>query len=223
MNSLLLQGSILGIDLPTLIARLVILVIAFAFHEFAHAWTADRFGDMTPRSQGRLTLNPLVHLDPIGSLMLLVAGFGWARPVQTNPYVLSRHSPAAIMWVSLAGPLSNFLLAILGAIVFRIFDLTITVVTASAGMLFFFQFLYYFVQINLLLMLFNLIPLPPLDGDKILDYFLPPSWSRALDPIRPYGPMILLALIFLAPLLGRNILFDILGPPMDLLSGLLLG
>ncbi|HJW91300.1 MAG TPA: site-2 protease family protein [Anaerolineales bacterium] len=223
MNSLLLQGSIFGIDLPTLIARLVVLVIAFAFHEFAHAWTADRFGDMTPRSQGRLTLNPLVHLDPIGSLMLLVAGFGWARPVPINPYALSRRSPAAVMWVSLAGPLSNFLLAVLGAIAFRLLDLAITSPASNPALSFFFQFLYYFVQINLLLLVFNLIPLPPLDGDKILDYFLPPAWSRALEPIRPYGPMILLMLIFLAPLLGRNILFDILGPPMELLSRLLLG
>ena len=95
-----------NLNFATLIARAIVLVIAFTIHEFAHAWTADRFGDSTPRDQGRLTLNPLKHLDPIGSLMLLATGFGWARPVMVSPYALSLASPAAMMWVSLAGPLS---------------------------------------------------------------------------------------------------------------------
>src|SRR3990170_5641596 len=107
------------LNLPTLIARIFVLVTAFTVHEFAHAWTAVQFGDDTPRANGRLTLNPLSHLDPIGSLMLLVVGFGWAKPVQVNPFALQRRSSAAMMLVSLAGPLSNFLMAVLAAIPFR--------------------------------------------------------------------------------------------------------
>src|SRR5512134_3474220 len=109
-----------GLTVPTLISRIFVLLTAFAVHEFAHAWAADRYGDPTPRSMGRLTLNPLAHLDPIGSLMLVAVGFGWAKPVQVNPYVLARRSPAAMMWVSLAGPISNLLMALIAAIPFQL-------------------------------------------------------------------------------------------------------
>lgn len=213
------------LDLATLIARLVVLLIAFSVHEFAHAWTADRFGDLTPRMQGRLTLNPLAHLDPMGSLMLLVAGFGWAKPVQVNPYALSRRSPAALMLVSLAGPLSNFLMAILAAIPFRAGLVSFFGAGSSTGRILptLDELLIEFVVINLLLMLFNLIPLAPLDGEKIADYFFPPSLSRYFDAIRPYGPMILLLLVFVAPVLGVNVLGWILGPPMRALLRLLVG
>src|SRR5512141_2013044 len=108
----------LGIAPAQLIARIIVLVVAFTIHEFAHAWTANYFGDDTPRMNGRLTLNPLAHLDPLGSLLMIVAGFGWAKPVPINPYVLQRRSPAATMLVSLAGPMSNFLMALIAAIPF---------------------------------------------------------------------------------------------------------
>ena len=101
-------------------AYAIVLITAFSVHEFAHAWTANYFGDDTPRMNGRLTLNPLAHLDPIGSLMLIFAGFGWAKPVPVSLYALERRSPAAPMWVALAGPLSNFLMALLAAIPFRL-------------------------------------------------------------------------------------------------------
>jgi Zn-dependent protease len=207
----------------TFISRAIILIIAFTIHELAHAWTADRFGDMTPRSHGRLTLNPLAHLDPLGSLMLLVVGFGWAKPVPINPYALSRRSSAAVMLVSLAGPLSNFLLALLAAIPFRL-GLVSTFETSTRGI---FPtaagFLTEFIFINLILLLFNLIPLAPLDGEKIAEYFFPPSWARFFDMIRPYGPLILLLLIFVGPAVGLNILGWILGPPMQALMRLLVG
>src|SRR5512136_1219703 len=109
----------LNLDPATLIARLIVLVITFTIHEFAHAWTATQLGDETPRQYGRLTLNPLAHLDPMGSLLLLVAGFGWAKPVPINPYALNRRTPAAVMWVSLAGPFSNLVMATLAAVPFR--------------------------------------------------------------------------------------------------------
>lgn len=213
------------LNLPTLIARILILITAFSVHEFAHAWSADRFGDPTPRMNGRLTLNPMSHLDPLGSLMLIVAGFGWAKPVQVNPYALQRRSPAAMMWVSLAGPLSNLLMAILAAIPFRLGLVSVFQAITSPGRILPTpdKILYEFVFINLLLMLFNLIPLAPLDGEKVADYFFPPSWSRVMDQIRPYGPLILLAIIFLGPMVGIDLIGWIIGPPMRALLSILVG
>ncbi|RPI78250.1 MAG: site-2 protease family protein [Chloroflexi bacterium] len=213
-----------NLGIPTLIARIIVLLTSFSIHEFAHAWTADQFGDDTPRQNGRLTLNPLAHLDPMGSLMLIVAGFGWAKPVPINPYALNRRAASGVMWVSLAGPLSNMIMAVLAAIPFRLglvslndaYTSTSTILPSMP------ELLLEFIYINLILMLFNLIPLAPLDGDKILDYFLPSNWSRTFETIRPYGPMILLALLFIFPLIGIDIIGSILGPPMRLLLELLL-
>lgn len=213
----------LGLNPSILISRLIILGIAFTIHEFSHAWTADRLGDDTPRLNGRLTLNPLAHLDIMGSLMLVFAGFGWAKPVPVNPYAISRRSSAGLMLVSLAGPLSNFLLAVLAAIPFRLGLLQLSFSNSSSifpsPALFLIQFIY----INLTLTLFNLIPLAPLDGDKIAEYFFPPSWQRGLEKIRPYGPMILLVLLFALPYVGIDIWGLILEPPLRALLNLLIG
>ena len=206
-----------------LIAHLFVLLTAFVVHEYAHAWTANFLGDDTPRLNGRLTLNPLSHLDPIGSLLLLVAGFGWAKPVPVNPYALQRRSPAAMMWVSLAGPMSNLLMAVIAAIPFRlgllsVYDAQLAIATQDSHILPTIpQLLYVFISINLLLMLFNLIPIAPLDGEKILSYFLPPKLSQGLDMIRPFGPLLLLALVFLG---GVGY---IIYPPLEFLRGLLVG
>ena len=208
----------------TLIASIIILLVAFPLHEFAHAWTATQFGDDTPRLNGRLTLNPLAHLDVLGSLLLLVAGFGWAKPVPVNPYTLERRSPAALMWVSLAGPLTNFLLAILAAAIRLGLSLVTEKFALSAGVLpFINQVLVIFIYINLLLALFNMIPLAPLDGEKIASYFLPPSIGRYFDIIRPYGPMILMLLFVAGSFLGFNVIGQIIGPPLEFLFGLLVG
>lgn len=210
-----------GLNVATLISNLFVLLVAFTVHEFAHAWVADRFGDLTPRNNGRLTLNPIVHLDVFGSLMLLLAGFGWAKPVPINPYVLRRHSRAAPMLVALAGPASNLLLALLAAIPFQLGLLQPMFpsgVIPNLSML-----LTQFIFINLVLMLFNLIPIAPLDGDKILDYFLPSEWSYRLDSIRPYGPMILILLIFVGPYIGFDLIGIIMGPPLRGLLTLLVG
>ncbi len=189
-----------------LISYLFVLLTAFSVHEFAHAWTANLFGDDTPRLNGRLTLNPLAHLDPLGSLMMLVAGFGWAKPVPVNPYALERRSSAALMLVSLAGPISYFLMAFLAALPFRlglvsVYQAQMDMMSSSSHFLPTLpQLLWVFVSVNLVLMLFNLIPLYPLDGEKIAIYFLPPSWGRALERIRPISPLILLALVFVGGL-----------------------
>ncbi len=209
-------------SIDMLIARIIVLVVAFSVHEFAHAWTADFFGDNTPRSQGRLTLNPLVHLDPMGSLMLLVAGFGWAKPVMINPFLLRQRSAAAPMLVALAGPMSNFAMAILASIPVQSGLVQFSVSTGGIlpGA---YQLLSEFVLINLLLMLFNLIPISPLDGEKIITYFLPPAGKAFFDQIRPYGPILLMLLIFVAPMLGINVLQGLIGGPMRALYVLLLG
>jgi len=207
---------------PFLISGIVTLLIAFTFHEYAHAWTADRFGDDTPRLYGRLTLNPLAHLDFLGSLMLITVGFGWAKPVPINPRRLREHSPAALMLVALSGPLSNFALAVLGA-----FPLRMGLVVPTAARVNFFptpyQFLLYFVFTNLGLMLFNLIPLPPLDGEEILDYLMPPALESGWERIKPYGPYILIGLFVLGPLIGFNVISIILTPIINGLASLLLG
>lgn len=205
-----------------LIARIIVLLVAFTVHEFAHAFVADRFGDTTPRSQGRLTLNPFAHLDPIGSLLLLITGFGWAKPVMINPYALERRNRAAPMLVALAGPASNLLLAVVAALPVKLGLISLSFQT---GKLFPtpIQLIDTFVQINLLLMLFNLIPISPLDGEKVLTYFLPAPGRNFMDSIRPYGPLLLMLLIFVLPSLGFNVLQAIIVRPMIFLYSALLG
>ncbi len=213
------------LNLPTLISRIFVLLTAFAVHEFAHAWTADRFGDPTLRNNGRLTLNPMAHLDPIGSLMLIAVGFGWAKPVPVNPYALERRSSSAMMWVSLAGPASNLIMALIAAIPFQFGLVSAANALTIPGQILpsLDKLLWEFVYINLLLMLFNLIPIAPLDGEKILYYLLPFSGKRVMDNLRPYGPLILLAVVFLGPLLGINILGSIIGPPLTGMMSVLVG
>ena len=215
----------LGLDPPTVISRIIVLLIAFTVHEFSHAWTANYLGDDTPRLYGRLTLNPIAHLDLMGTVLLILAGFGWAKPVPINPIALQRRSRAGVMWVSLAGPLSNLLMAIVGAIPIRLGLVPLTLssgilpgILPSPG-----YFLFEFIIINLTLMLFNLIPLAPLDGEKILEYFLPPNLERTWESIRPYSPLILIAIVFLGPLIGIDVLGWIMGPPLSALWHVLTG
>jgi len=212
----------LGLSISKLIIRIVTLVIAFTVHEFAHAWTANAFGDRTPKDNGRLTLNPLVHLDLFGSLLLLVAGFGWAKPVPVNPYALNRHSRSAFMWVSLAGPLSNLGMAILAAIPLR-FGLIQYQISSSKFIPTAYEFAIEFIVINLALMLFNLIPLAPLDGEKVLDFLLPANLRQGWNKIKPYGPIILLALVFVLPMIGIDMISMILTPALSGILRILVG
>jgi Zn-dependent protease len=190
---------------------------------------ANYFGDDTPRRNGRLTLNPMAHLDLMGSLMLVFAGFGWAKPVPVNLYALERRSQWAPLWVALAGPLSNLLMALLISIPFQIGIVSasqayLSMATSSKHILpTLSQVLYVFVSTNILLMLFNLIPLSPLDGEKILYYLLPASGQRVMDQIRPYSPIILLVLVFGGMFLGFNLLGQIITPAMNAIMGVLVG
>jgi Zn-dependent protease len=213
----------LNLNPQTLIANLLTLIIALTIHEFSHAFVAVKFGDETPRMDGRLTLNPLKHLDPIGSIMLILAGFGWAKPVRVNPYVLSQKSPSALMWVSLAGPFSNFLLAVFAAIPFRFKGFLNLLSSTNAVVKFIPFFLDTFLFINLMLMLFNLLPLSPLDGEKIAVYILPPKWGQALEKIQPYGMFILIALLFVLPLLKVDVVGYLIYPVIYNLRYILAG
>jgi Zn-dependent protease len=211
----------LGLTLPTLISRITTLVIALTIHEFAHAWVANELGDDTPRRNGRLTLNPLAHLDVMGSLMLVIAGFGWAKPVPIDPYAVRRRTPAGVMLVSVAGPTSNLLLAIAASIPLRMGLVqssgSIAGILPSASV-----FLQEFILINILLLLFNLIPLFPLDGEKVLEYFLPGRGKEFLYRMRPYGPLLLMLFFFLGPYIGLNLFqYLILTPARWLFSALL--
>ena len=212
----------LGLDPPVLISRIITLIIAFTLHEFSHAFTANALGDDTPRLAGRLTLNPFAHLDLMGTLMLLFAGFGWAKPVPVNPYNLRRKTKAGLMLVSVAGPLSNLIMAIIAALPLR-FGLVSYFNTSANFLPTFGQFLLEFVVINITLFLFNLIPLAPLDGEKVLTFFLPPNLARSFEKIRPYGPIILLMIVFIGPLLNFDIFGMLIRTPMINLTRFLIG
>lgn len=211
-----------NLSLPTLISRIITLLVALTFHEFAHAATATALGDGTPKANGRLTLNPLAHLDVMGTITLLIAGFGWAKPVPVNPYALRRKSSAGLMLVSLAGPLMNLLLGVMAAIPLR-FNWVELRPTTSPFFPSLSDFLLEFLFVNLALFLFNLLPLAPLDGEKVITYFLPSHWGEFYDRIRPYSPMILLAIVFILPMLGFDLINIIIRQPLMNLAMFLIG
>lgn len=202
---------------PAQFVYLVIsMVVALTIHELAHGWTAFQLGDDTAQRAGRLTLNPLKHLDPLGTLMILFAGFGWAKPVPFDPYAVTRRTPAGVMIVAAAGPISNLLMAIVASIPFQTGLLNSAL--ASGGLLLYARpFLATFIYLNLILLFFNLIPVSPLDGEKVLTYFLPPSGQATMARLRPYGPMLLILLM----VAGRGIFNVVIGTPVNQLFQLL--
>jgi Zn-dependent protease len=173
-----------------LVAGIVALLVGLTFHEFSHALLADQLGDRQPRAMGRLTLNPIPHLDPIGALMLVLAGFGWAKPVMVNPFAL-RDGPRGMALVAFAGPIANVVVAIGFAVIYRVLG----VVGVDDG--FVLRLVELIVRLNILLAIFNLIPIPPLDGYNVLLAFLPPRQAMVVRQYAPYGVIVLLLLVFL--------------------------
>jgi len=177
------------IDDPlTFVIIAVPLLYSIIIHELAHGWVAYKMGDPTAKWLGRLSLNPIKHLDPIGSLMLLIFGFGWAKPVPINFYKL-RDGRKGLIFVSSAGIIANILLAFIAFFILRILSLY------PGEMLW--KILYYVAQINIMLAAFNLIPIPPLDGSKILMGFVSQRFQYTLARLEPYGMFIIIGLLYL--------------------------
>lgn len=170
---------------------LIALVIAITIHEFSHAFAAERLGDPTPRLMGRLTLNPLAHLDPLGTLMLLLIRFGWGKPVQFDPFNL-RHPRRDSAIISLAGPVSNLVLATACSVLLKISPI------GQIGLIS--PILYNLIVMNVVLAIFNLVPIHPLDGFKIVEGILPEEYSRQWKELEGYGMIFLLFLLF--PIFG---------------------
>jgi Zn-dependent protease len=186
-----------------------VILLSLTVHEYFHAWTALRFGDDTAARQGRLTLNPLAHLDLFGTIVMVMSQFrfGWAKPVPVNPMKL-RNPRVANIWVSAAGPLANFGMALIWAMIFRVtFDMSDGLARyAMAG-----------VEINVVLGVFNLIPLFPLDGSHIVRNLLPRDLGLAFDRFSRYAPYLLMLLVF------TRAIWIVLGAPVRLVINLLLG
>jgi Zn-dependent protease len=194
------------------VAFLVAVIVGLTFHEFSHAAVATLQGDQTARSQGRLTLNPVVHLDPLGSIALLIAGFGWARPTPVTPARL-RYRRLGMVLVALAGPAANLVLALVSAIALGVLDPT---VGATLNSNFSVKLLSSLVFWNVLLGVFNLLPIPPLDGSTLLTVLLPPSRQNIVRFLDQYGIFLLLGLLILAP----NLLSPIVLAVLEAISGL---
>jgi Zn-dependent protease len=236
----------IGLDLPTIISLAITLIIAITVHEFSHAYAADQLGDTTPRLQGRLTLNPRSHLDPLGSILFIITGFGWGKPVMTNPYNFGRRTggygastdggwlsnlvdssgnPARIGMaiVAAAGPFSNLVLALIAAIPVRLGLLPLLNIGEIRGVLpSLADFLTLFILVNIGLMLFNLIPISPLDGFKIALGVLPDDWANSIARLEQYGPMILM-LLLVSGRFGLDIFGFIMNPARGGLFKLITG
>lgn len=198
-----------------------VILFSLTVHEVAHGWVAYKFGDPTAKATGRLTLNPIAHLDPIGTILLFIAHFGWAKPVMVNPYNLDNPKKDMI-WISLAGPGSNFALALLSGIALRV--LMVSNMDAS-GLISssLYAMLILSLQINLALGIFNLIPLPPLDGAKVLFGLLPYHMEERYSWLEKYGMVILLGLFLIDSFTPFRILSFIIWVPANVLSYLFAG
>ena len=200
-----------GLPVEFLIILAPVLLFSLCFHEFSHAFVAYKLGDNTAEKMGRLNLSPLKHLDPMGTLMLLIVGFGWAKPVPVNPYNL-RNPKKDMMMIAAAGPLSNLLLAFIGSCFIKylpIYNYN--------------EAFYIFIYINIALAIFNLIPLPPLDGSQIIAGIIPKNKTHLLVQINEYGPNILMGLIFIGIFTNFNIIHAIMSPFINLFLFLFLG
>ena len=203
--------GIISLDPAVQVVLIPVIIFALSFHEFAHGWMAYRFGDSTAKINGRLTLNPMAHLDVFGSLALYFMGFGWAKPVPVNPRNLM--SPKNdLMWIALAGPLSNFLLAFISGVLLSLL-LRMGIISGSSSLTI---VLIMSLQINLVLAIFNFLPIAPLDGSKILAGLLPIKYHNQLVKLEYYGPRVLIGIILISMLTGFSIFSIVISPIMSI-------
>lgn len=196
------------LDIQSLLFRIPALLVALAFHEYAHAVVSDSLGDPTPRMMGRLTVNPMAHFDVMGTLLLVLCGFGWAKPVPINPRYYKNYKSGVIK-VSLAGVGANFLIAFISAL--------LVTILMTMGWLdpYSYQFINWMIIYNIWFGLFNLIPLPPLDGSRVLSMILPGDLAYKYDNFNERYSFIILMLLVFSGMAGR-----ILGPLYGLVQGL---
>ena len=209
-----------NLDLARILIGFTVLLLSLSFHEAAHAWSADALGDPTARRLGRVSLNPAVHIDPIGTLLFPLIALltnlpliGWAKPVPVNPANLHGHWKRKYMMIAAAGPASNLVLAVIGAIGVRLIGFEGGANPATSQI---FQFLLMMVVLNVLLAVFNMLPVPPLDGGNVLMGLLRGRASELFNSLRPFGMIILYALLI------SGILWQIVEPIHDVILRTLL-
>ena len=189
------------LPLEVLVLLIPVLLFALVFHEFSHGWVANKLGDPTAKYAGRLTLNPMVHLDILGSLMILFVGFGWAKPVPVDSRYLA-NPRIDMMKIAFAGPAANLLLALIAGIIIRI--------TGYMGVLT--SMLIMFTQINIMLAVFNMIPIPPLDGSQIFSGLMVRHNPDIVMKLQMYGPQILMGLILFGMFTSFSPIWMIISP-----------
>jgi Zn-dependent protease len=209
-------------DIQTLLLIAPAILSALAFHEYAHAYVAYRYGDDTAKQKGRLTLNPLAHLDPFGTIMIFLVHFGWAKPVPVDPHKL-KNPKKDMLWISAAGPLSNMILALVSGLLLRLilFIAGAPDKHSIVGLLVF--MVYMSLQINLALAIFNVLPIAPLDGSKILFGLLPTKYEPAIYFLQRYGPFILIGFIIFGRATGVPILGGLIWPFVGFFSRIFAG
>ncbi len=223
------DGVVMQSNILDIILLIPAILVAFTFHEYAHAFMADRLGDKTPRFQGRLTLNPISHIDPIGALLILFTGFGWAKPVQTNPTAY-KHYYKDDLKVSLAGPIANLLVALAASLLVAVIVRVIPLITGSSDVLFLimtnnlayilFRIVLNIISLNVTLFVLNLIPIPSFDGFHVLRDLFPKVFYKLPTAIYTYS--LLIFIILAAPIFGgTSILGFIVGYPSALIFSLL--
>lgn len=214
-------------NITSFIILLPVRLIAIIGHELGHAWVSTKLGDPTPRREGRLTFNPLAHLDLYGTLLMLLTGFGWAKPVMINPmYYKDRKKGTAL--VSLAGPLSNLIMAIIGMLIYAI-TIVLHIKTGMVASVFkiIANIAYMFIYTNLCFMVFNLIPIPPLDGSKVLGMFLPDRAYYTMLQYERWSMMLIMVLSLTGAFnmiigAGVNAVFNLIAAPVEHLINFIL-
>ena len=209
-------------NIQTLILLIPVILFALTVYELAHGYVAYRLGDPTAKYAGRLTLNPISHLDPVGTLMLFIVHFGWAKPVPVDPRYFA-NPKRDMLWVALAGPGSNIALAFLSGLVIRFINANPYLFHESFLGEAFAAMMVLSLQINLALAIFNMLPIPPLDGSKVLYGLLPPQYEHIAYNLERYGPGVLFALVMLGMLTGVSIFWAFIGPFVGFFSRLFAG